>query len=157
MKISECLIEKKDLVNRINELVIRYKEASLVEINEVPDESGSEILQQLLGANARLEYLTVSINKNNNIAMVGDLTLMEAIVHRDSLKSRVSQYTQIIDQLKSRNQQRRYDSNSPKLVLSPEVDISTLTQTLDLLSKELRVLDVAIQEVNWMTEMNFKI
>jgi len=154
MKLAEALIEKKDLASRISELQGRYTSAAVIEEGSEPDETAQDLLKSLEGAFARWEELTVAINVANNRIMVGDLTMMQSLAHRDSLKSQISHFSSIAGSIRQRNSQRRfYQENGPKMVVAEGVDAKYFIKLVDDLSKELRVLDTQIQAANWANEL----
>lgn len=159
MKLAEALIEKKDLALRINALQDRYAAAAVIEENSTPDELAEELLQALHGAFARWEELTVAINVANNQILLGDplqkqMTMMQSLAHRDSLKSKISHFSSIAGSIRQRNQNRHfYQENGPKLVVAEGVDAKYFIKLVDDLSKELRVLDTQIQAANWANEL----
>jgi hypothetical protein len=154
MKLAEALIEKKDLAARISELQGRYTAAAVIEEGSEPDESAESLLKSLNGAFARWEELTVAINVANNRILVGDLTMMQSLAHRDSLKSQISHFSSIAGSIRQRNSQRRfYQENGPKMVVAEGVDAKHFIKLVDDLSKELRVLDTQIQAANWANEL----
>ena len=154
MKLAEALIEKKDLAARISELQGRYTAAAVIEEGSEPDETAHDLLKSLQGAFFRWEELTVAINVANNRIMVGDLTMMQSLAHRDSLKSQISHFGSIAGSIRQRNSQRRYyQETGPKMLLAEGVDAKHFIKLVDDLSKELRVLDTQIQAANWANEL----
>jgi hypothetical protein len=154
MKLAEALIEKKDLKVRIVDLQIRYTTAAIVESGETGDEETTELLQSLDGAMLRLEELTVAVNVTNNSVPVGEITMMQAIAHRDILKMQVGQYRNIVTAIQGRNTSRHhYGGESPKMVLTEGVNAANFIKKVDALSKELRILDAAMQAANWASDL----
>jgi molybdopterin converting factor small subunit len=154
MKLAEALIEKKNLASRISELQGRYTAAAVIEEGTEPDEVAEELLQSLTAAFEQWETLTVQINLANNTILVGDKTMMQSLAHRDSLKSQITHFNAIASAIRQRNQQNRYfRENGPKLVVAEGVTAKTFIKLVDDLSKELRLLDAAIQKANWDNEL----
>jgi hypothetical protein len=156
MKLAEALLEKKTLTGRINELTRRFSESALVEEGEEPEEDASEILASLKGVFERLQALTVAVNTSNNQIMLGDITMMQALARRDSLKSQIMQYTAIKDQIRGRNQHRMYGGGekAPKMVISHrDLSAQKFIVLVDTLSQELRLLDASIQAANWANDL----
>jgi hypothetical protein len=154
MKLAEALNEKKNLAARIGELQGRYTAAAVIEEGSEPDESAEELLQSLNAAFAQWEILTVQVNVANNRIQVGDVTMMQALAHRDSLKSQISHFNAIASAIRQRNQSRRYyNETGPKMVVAEGVTAKTFIKLVDDLSKELRLLDAAIQAANWSNDL----
>jgi molybdopterin converting factor small subunit len=154
MKLAEALIEKKNLAARITELQGRYTAAAVIEEGAEPDEVAEDLLQSLNAAFEQWEDLTVKINVANNAILVGDKTMMQSLAHRDSLKTQISHFNAIASAIRQRNQSRRYyNENGPKMVVAEGVSAKTFIKLVDDLSKELRLLDAAIQAANWANEL----
>jgi hypothetical protein len=155
MKLAEALIEKKNLATRIGELQGRYTAAAVIEEGTTPDETAEELLTSLTAAFARWEELTVAINLTNNSVPVGDKTMMQALAHRDSLKTQISHISGIANSIRQRNtaRNRYFNADGPKMVVAEGVDAKYFIKLGDDLSKELRELDLQIQAANWANEL----
>ena len=155
MKLAEALVEKKNLSARIGELQSRYIAAAVIEENTTPDETAEELLTSLVAAFARWEELTVAINLTNNQILVGEITMMQALAHRDILKSQISNFNSIASSIRQRNHahNRYYNTDGPKMVVAEGVDVKYFIKLADDLSKELRELDLQIQAANWANEL----
>ena len=62
MKLAEALQERADLNKKVDELRRRLSHVLLVQEGEEPAENPAELLMELDGALARLEYLMAAIN-----------------------------------------------------------------------------------------------
>jgi len=130
MKLAEALIEKKDLATRISELQGRYTAAAVIEEGSEPDETPEDLLYSLQSTFTRWEELTVAINVANNRVTIPnskpnfpDLTMMQSLAHRDSLKSQISHFGSIAGSVRQRNSQRRYyQENGPKMIVAEGVE-----------------------------------
>ncbi len=154
MKLAEALLEKKALHARINELQNRYVQAAILEEGEQAEESADELLASYQGAFARWEELTVQINRSNNVIMVGEGTMMQALARRDSLKSQIGHFSGLRDQIRGRNSSRHmYGESVKKTVLAENVSVQFFIKLCDSLSQELRLLDISIQASNWSNDL----
>jgi hypothetical protein len=159
MTLAEALLEKKALNARISELQIRYVNSAVHEEGEASEEAPEDVLRQLQAAMDETERLTVDINRTNNTVPVesGGLngTMMEAIARRDSLKVQIGQYNAISSHIRHRNANRRGwgEAQGPKMVAADGVSAIHFTKLVDGLSKELRLLDMAIQAANWQNAL----
>jgi molybdopterin converting factor small subunit len=154
MKLAEALIEKKNLAARIGELQGRYTAAAVIEEGTEPDEVAEDLLQSLTTSFEQWETLTVQINVANNRILVGDKTMMQSLAHRDSLKTQISHFNVIAGAIRQRNSSRRfYTESGPKMVVADGVNAKFFIKLVDDLSKELRLLDAAIQAANWANEL----
>jgi hypothetical protein len=155
MKLAEALVEKKNLSARISELQTRYIAAAVIEEGSTPDETAEELLVSLKAAFARWENLTVAINLTNNAIQVGDITMMQALAHRDILKTQISNFNSIANSIRQRNSahNRYFNTTGPKMVVAEGVDAKYFIKLGDDLSKELRELDLQIQAANWAHDL----
>jgi hypothetical protein len=158
MKLAEALLEKKELNQRVVALNNRILEAAVYPEGEMPEDEKSveELFAALNDTFNQLQSLTVRINQTNNLTPLTDgssVSLMVAIAQRDVLKIKLGQYNNILTAIRQRNRGGyRYDTNT-KMVLAEGVHVSSLIELVDSLSKELRLLDTALQAANWATEL----
>ena len=112
----------------------------------------------------RFESLSVAINQANNTAQVPfegrTTTLMEAIALRDRLMLEAKQREHALeaaDEALGRGGRRRYGSSERRTkddVRRLAVDdLAARHAAHDALARRIRELDIAIQQVNWHTEM----
>ena len=154
MKLAEALLEKKNLAGRISELQGRYTAAAVIEEGNQPDESAEDLLNSLVAAFAQWEALTVNINLANNRVVVGERTMMQALAHRDSLKTQIFHFSAITSTIRQRNSSRHYYQEiGQKMIVVEGVDVKAFIKRVDDLSQELRLLDAAIQKANWDNEL----
>jgi hypothetical protein len=113
---------------------------------------------------ARFEALSVAINRANNVARVAfadeTLSLMEAIARRDRLMLEAKQREAALDaadEAMGRAGRRRYGSSERRTkddVRRLAVgDATSRRAAHDTLARRIRELDLAIQQVNWTTEV----
>lgn len=113
---------------------------------------------------ARFETLTVAINRANNAARVPfageDLSLMEAIARRDAMMFEAKQREAALeaaDEALGRASHRRYGGSERRTkddVRRLAVgDPAARRAAHDALARRIRELDLAIQQVNWTTEI----
>ena len=159
MKLAEALVEKKNLSARIGELQTRYVAAAVIEEGSEPDETAEHLLVSLEAAFTLWEDLTVAINLTNNSIFVegtiGPLTMMQALAHRDILKTKISNFSSIANSIRQRNSahNRYFNTTGPKMVVTEGVDAKYFIKLGDDLSKELRELDLQIQAANWAHDL----
>lgn len=156
MKLAEALLQKKELVARINNLNERISEAAVYPEGQEPEESASDLLVMVDEDYKTLEDLTVRINQTNNLVVLGEgssVSVMQAIAKRDVLKSKIAIYGSIVASIRQRNRGGRYMAETTKMALATDVDVQGLIKSVDGFQRDLRVLDAAIQSVNWTTEL----
>lgn len=87
MKLAEALQERADLNRRIEQLNSRLYRNSKVQQGRNPEEDPAELISELDGCIARLEYLIAKINICNCTTKTPDgKSITELIAKRDCLK-----------------------------------------------------------------------
>jgi hypothetical protein len=150
MKLAEALIERKALKTKMEELKSRiYKNAQTQEGDE-PTEQPLELLNQLHEESVKFEKLIVRINKTNNDTLLNDKsTLMEALAKRDMLKYEHFILTNLAN--KATPATDRYSNREIKFIST--IDVKEIRKKADDIAKQYRLIDVKIQEKNWLTDL----
>lgn len=149
MKLAEALQERADMNRRIEQLRSRLSNNALVQEGERPAEEPAELLEELDRCAGRLEELMGRINLTNAATLVEGRTLTEMIAQRDCLVLRLGIYRNFLNE-SSRTAQR---ATRKEIRILSTVNVRELQKTVDQMAKELRLLDNAIQETNWRTEL----
>ncbi|MBQ1820978.1 MAG: DIP1984 family protein [Clostridia bacterium] len=149
MKLAEALQERADLNRRIEQLRSRIGANALVQEGEKTAEDPNALLTELEQCAERLCALMSAINRTNCDTVVGGRSLTDMIAERDSKRVLLSVYHDTVDAA-SRAAQRATRS---EIRILPALNVKALQEKADLLSKELRLLDNALQEQNWKTEL----
>ena len=149
MKLASALSERGDLQVRLRELETRLVNNAKTQEGEPPAERPEDLLAELDRMTARLEHLVARINLTNASTVSGGVTITEMIAKKDVLRMKTTTLRRFLDE--ASNKTDRY-SKSEILVVST-VDVPTVQKHLDELSRELRLLDERIQELNWTTEL----
>lgn len=149
MKLAEALQERADLNRRIQQLENRLVNNALVQEGERPAEDPRELLDELDRNLDRLEELTSAINLCNCRTLCDGETLTAQIARRDMLTIRLRILRNLIQEA---SQSARRARNSEIRILST-VNVKQLQKEVDELSRDLRLLDNAIQATNWSAEL----
>ncbi len=149
MKLAEALSIRKDLQKRIEQLKSRLLNNVKVQEGDEPAENPAELMAELDRCLVQLQELIYKINVTNLNTKYEGRTLTEMMAERDVLKIRIQTLRDVFQD--ASQMQDRYSRTEIKMVTT--VDVKKLGQQLDQLSAELRKLDVAIQTVNFTTEM----
>lgn len=150
MKLAEALMERKSLMNTVDDLRSRLQQNVLVQEGDEPTEEPDELMRALSETISQLETLIKRINATNNTAQLPDgASVSEAIVRRDMLNLRRVSVEQAATAATVQNQ--RWSRNEIKFV--PTVRAADLRKEVDALAKECRELDAQIQAVNWSTDL----
>lgn len=150
MKLAEALLIKskldEDIYNisqRINGNIF-YQEGT--KLNEDPN----KLLNDLEEAFNKREDLIFRINKTNHETLFDDeISLANAIVKRNSLIKIASYYKSYLDAANSRTD--RYSSSEIRQLLA--LDYDECMNRLNTTSEKARLMDIKIQEINWLTEL----
>lgn len=149
MKLAEALQERADLNRRIQQLQQRLGNNAIVQEGEQPAEDPITLLNELDRCAAQLEQLIAQINLTNCRTMVDGESLTELLARRDALKVKLSAYRDLVY---SASQLGRRATRSEIKLLST-VNVKELQMQVDVMAKNLRLLDNSIQAANWSTEL----
>lgn len=149
MKLAEALQERADLNRRIDQIKKRLLENSFTQKGCKPAESPDGLLLELDSSILRLEKLIAAINRANCVTEIDGKTLTEIIAEKDCLSQKVSILHDVIQSASGAI--TRYTRSEIMIVRT--VDVPALQQEADSLSKKIRLLDNALQEKNWSTEI----
>ena len=151
MKLAEALKERADLVVHIDQLKTRLNNVILVQEGLEPAMDPKDLMRELSKCFERLEFLIVHINKTNSLTKVEgeDQTVSDLIAKRDVLRMRISAYAGFINRA-SEDTDR---ASGREIRILTTVDVKKLVKSKDEFSKELRLLDNRLQELNWTVEL----
>ena len=150
MKLAEALQERADLNRRIEQLNSRLYRNSKVQQGRNPEEDPAELISELDGCIARLEYLIAKINICNCNSKTPDgKSITELIAKRDCLTLKLSAYRNVINDASCLTPR----ASRSEIKIISAVDVKKLQKRTDELAKELRLVDNLIQESNWLTEL----
>lgn len=156
MKLAEALNRRKEMYQQMQNLAVDILDDAHVEESGITDEKKNEIANRLNALidliDARSE-LIMRINKTNiqtNIVFDGGeaMTLMEAIALRDSLDLKVAKLNEIYERSKVIRVRSKEDVKYFSLV-----DRVAVKAQHDKFAQTRRMLDILIQETNWLTEL----
>jgi len=147
MKIAEGLLLRADLTKKIEHLVNRIRPILIVSDDKAPQEDPLRLLAQLRKANQDLKSIVIKINRTNNETYIEDnVTVMEALAKRDSLKL-------LSEKLRNIRQGAQIDNRSSYARQRATVDIKALQIEIDQTARAFREIDSKVQEINWLTEL----
>ncbi len=150
MKLAEALSIRKDLQKRIQQIGKRLEDNVKVQEGDEPSENPDELMKELDGCLNKLEDLIWHINLTNvkTFDETGK-TLTQLMAEKDVLTLRISTLRNTFERASS--QQERYSRSEIKMVTI--VDVKKLSNQIDEYSAKLRKLDIAIQTLNFQTEL----
>ncbi len=149
MKLAQALVERADLQKRLAQLRRRLLLNAKVQEGEMPAEDPKELLRELEGCVSELESLITRINLTNAGVLEGEEPLTALLARRDCLKIRGEALREFLYEA-SETVMRGTRS---EVVVRSTVEVAALQKQVDALSKELRELDLRIQQINWTTEL----
>jgi septicolysin len=149
MKLAQALILRADTQKRLEQLKGRLLDNAKMQENERPSEDPKLLLKELDRLSDELFRLILAINLTNSSAKFEGASLTEMIAKKDTLSQKASV---LRDFAKSASQKVDLYSNSEIKILS-SVDVAMLQKQIDELSKEIRELDMKLQEANWQVDL----
>ena len=149
MKLAQALILRADIQKRLEQLKGRLLDNAKMQENERPSEDPKLLLKELDRLSDELFRLILAINLTNSSAKFEGASLTEMIAKKDTLSQKASV---LRDFAKSASQKVDLYSNSEIKILST-VDVAALQKQVDALSKEIRELEMKLQEANWTVDL----
>ena len=151
MKLAEALAERGELIKRTEHLKVRILANARHQDGESPAEDAGILLSKYNSALDRLEVLIRRINRTNSAAAVRDGTITDALASRDVLRMRHKAISAAADAASGRNQEHRYGPRQlrSELVYVAALPVAELRSAADDVAKQIRLVDLEIQRVNW--------
>ena len=149
MKLAQALILRADTQKRIEQLKVRLLSNAKTQENEKPSEDPKLLLKELDKLTSELFTLICSINLTNSSAKFDGMSLTEMIAKKDALTLKANVLREFAT---SASQKVDLYSNSEIKILST-VDVAALQKQVDALSKEIRELEMKLQEANWTVDL----
>lgn len=149
MKLAEALQLRGDLQKRMMQLSDRLMQNARVQEGEKPAEDPEALLAEYESCAGQLEELMARINRTNCETRTGEGTLTELLARRDCLKMRVKTYHDFLMAASSLTQR----GMRTEIRVFSTVPVPEYRKKADVLSRQLRETDNAIQAANWTTEL----
>lgn len=149
MKLASALSERTDIQNRISELSARLNNNAKVQDGDKPAEDPIMLMGELDRLFKRLEELMARINLTNSRTVSDGRTITEILAQRDCLKKKIEITRNFLNTASSKV--NRMTRTEIKIVST--VPVAEIQTEFDGLSKQLRIVDEKIQELNWTTEL----
>lgn len=150
MKLAEALQERSDLNTAIRQLETRLINNAVYQEGSEPAEDPAELLKELDCCTDRLASLIAQINLTNSKTVKNGKTITELIALRDTIQLKLSVYRNLNQNAVSASQPRYTRSEIRTL---SAVNIREQQKKIDEMSKQFRLIDSAIQQLNWETEL----
>ena len=149
MKLAEALNQRGDLQKRIAQLKERLNNNVKVQEGDSPAEDPKDLFAELDDAIHQLKETVFRINRTNLETAVEGRSLTDIIAEKDTLSLKISTLREVLENANVRSD--RFSRNEIKFVRT--IDVAKLQKQIDDLSKQLRELDVKLQQANWSTDL----
>lgn len=150
MILAEALANRADVQRLVEQMRGRLAQSALVQEDERPPEEPEELLREADRLLTELEDYIGRINRTNLETTLPDgTTLTAALAQRDVLGLRYGLLKSLVGTASNRTQ--RY--GLAKIRVLPTVEVAPLRRRMDEVAQERRELDIAIQAVNWTTDL----
>ncbi|KQS60902.1 hypothetical protein ASG36_08680 [Geodermatophilus sp. Leaf369] len=151
MKIAEALSLRADAQRRVEQLRHRIVSNARFQEGEEPAESAADLLVEADRVLDGLEVWIARINRTNAAVDLGaDGTMTEALARRDVLRLRHSVLSAAADAAGSDTGFRQLRSELRQVTALPVRELRTRA---DDVARQLRELDVRIQQANWTHDL----
>jgi hypothetical protein len=151
VKLAEALSLRADTARRVEQLRARIVANARYQEGEEPSEDPAALLTEAGTALDVQEDLIRRINRTNAATGIGPQgTITDALARRDVLRARHSVVTAAADAAAGRGGGRQLRSELKMLTVLP---VAQLRSQADDLAKEIREIDVVIQQSNWQVEL----
>lgn len=152
MKLAEALAQRADMIRMIGELRGRLQRSAVTTEGDSPPEYTGTLLDSLAVVSSDLEHIIAQINRTNTATEIAPgVTITDALARRDAINQQLPVLQFLIAHTANAMNQHRAMRSELRTV--SHVDIRAVQADIDTLSAELRRLDNAIQERNWLTEL----
>jgi hypothetical protein len=153
MKVAEALALRADATRRVEQLRTRIVANARYQEGEEPSEDARVLLTEVGEVLDELEGLIRRINRTNSASTTADgATVTDALARRDVLRSRHSVLSDAADAAAGRNQYGGRQLRS-ELKMITALPVAGLRANADQVARELRDLDIRIQQANWEIDL----
>ena len=150
MKLAEALALRADATRRVEQLRTRIVANARFQEGEEPSEDAQALLAEAGAVLDELEDLIRRINRTNAATRIGpEGTITDALARRDVLRTRHSVVTAAADAAVGRSQAGMGRQLRSELKMLAALPVAQLRAQADDLARQIRELDVRIQQSNW--------
>ncbi|WP_030672605.1 DIP1984 family protein [Streptomyces rimosus] len=154
MKLAEALAERAEATRRAEQLRARVVSSARYQEGETPAEDAAELLAEADEVLTTLETLIRRINRTNAAVDMGRHgTLTDALARRDVLRLRHSVVTSAADAAAGTGDRGYGRQLRSELMMLSALPVAELRRQADLIAREIREIDVAIQRTNWEADL----
>jgi hypothetical protein len=150
VKLAEALALRADATRRVEQLRTRIVANARFQEGEDPAEDAQALLAEAGAVLDELEDLIRRINRTNAATRIGpEGTITDALARRDVLRTRHSVVTAAADAAVGRSQAGMGRQLRSELKMLAALPVALLRGQADDLARQIRELDVRIQQSNW--------
>ena len=150
MKLAEARALRADATRRVEQLRTRIVANARFQEGEEPAEDAQSLLAEAGAVLDELEGLIRRINRTNAATRIGpEGTITDALARRDVLRTRHSVVTAAADAAVGRSQAGMGRQLRSELKMLAALPVAQLRAQADDLARQIRELDVRIQQSNW--------
>jgi hypothetical protein len=150
VKLAEALALRADATRRVEQLRTRIVANARFQEGEEPAEDAQSLLAEAGAVLDELEDLIRRINRTNAATRIGpEGTITDALARRDVLRARHSVVTAAADAAVGRSQAGMGRQLRSELKMLAALPVAELRAQADDLARQVRELDVRIQQSNW--------
>lgn len=149
MKLAEALSIRAELQKKVGHLKSRLKDSAKVPKGETPAEDLNSLFAELKQTLEELERIIFLINKTNLLSIHEGESITALIARRDVLALRSTVMHELLNHVVGR------ELSAYREVVPQErtVDVAQLRKDADQSARELRLLDLKIQGLNWTVDL----
>ena len=153
MKLAEALSLRGDATRRVEQLRTRIVSNARFQEGEEPTEDEAVLLTEAREVLDELEDLIRRINRTNAATRIEpEGTITDALARRDVLRIRHSVITAAADAAAGRGQGMGRQLRS-ELKMLTALPVAQLRSQADDLARQIREIDVSIQQSNWQFDL----
>jgi hypothetical protein len=150
VKLAEALALRADATRRVEQLRTRIVANARFQEGEEPAEDAQALLAEAGAVLDELEDLIRRINRTNAATRIGpEGTITDALARRDVLRTRHSVVTAAADAAVGRSQAGMGRQLRSELKMLAALPVAQLRAQADDLARQIREVDVRIQQSNW--------
>ena len=154
MKLAEALAQRADATRSIDQLRARIAQNARYQEGSEPVEDATALLDQAERALTQLERLIAKINRTNLAAQLEPgVSLTDGLAQRDVLRLRHRLLTEAADAAAGAGEYGLGRQLKSELRTLSALDVADLRGRADQVSKQLRELDLRIQQANWAVDL----
>ena len=150
MKLAEALLIRADQKKKILSLRERIAQNALAQEGDAPREDVAKLIAECFAVIAEQQALVLKIDAANAAAKLPDgRPLSEVLAARDVLMQQHSILKSAVEA--THKEADRYSMREIKWV--PQIDVAVTQKQMEDLSRQIRELNVLVQQTNWQTEL----